>query len=150
MSEQILRRANGGDAEAAAEVLLRSRRAAAIPPSVHSDLEVRAWVAEFLIPSCEVWVATDSGEVAGVMALQDDWVEQLYIAPEHQRRGHGPALLALAKADRSALSLWTFESNLGARAFYGAHGFTQTGPPSSDNEEGAPAICYGWRRVSSG
>ena len=97
MSEQILRRANGGDAEAAAEVLLRSRRAAAIPPSVHSDLEVRAWVAEFLIPSCEVWVATDSGEVAGVMALQDDWVEQLYIAPEHQRRGHGVALLALAK-----------------------------------------------------
>ncbi len=150
MSERILRRADGGDAEAAAEVLLRSRRAAAIPPSVHRDPEVRAWVAEFMIPSCEVWVATRGGEVAGVMALQDDWVEQLYVAPEHQGQGYGAALLALAKAERNALSLWTFESNLRARGFYEANGFIQAGAPSSDNEEGAPAICYRWRRASSG
>jgi len=59
-----------------------------------------------------------------MMALEDEWVEQLYIDPEHQRRGHGARLLEVAQATRPALALWTFESNLGAQGFYEAHGFT--------------------------
>src|SRR5579863_5051479 len=98
-----VRRAEGEDARAVADVWLRSRRAAAIPPAVHPDAEVRGWVKDVLIPTCEVWVATDGGEVVGFMALADDWVEQLYVAPEHQRRGHGARLIMLAQARRSTL-----------------------------------------------
>jgi ribosomal protein S18 acetylase RimI-like enzyme len=144
MSEQMIRRALSGDADAVAGVWLRSRQSAAIPPAIHTDAEVRAWVTDVLIPSSEVWVATDGGEVVGLIALAGDWVEQLYIAPEHQRRGQGARLLALAKANRSELALWTFESNVAAQRFYEAHGFTRIGEVSTDNEELAPAICFRW------
>ena len=102
-------------------------------------------VKDVLIPSCEVWVATDGGDVAGLMALAGDWVEQLYVAPEYQRRGHGARLVALAQANRTALALWTFERNVAARRFYEAHGFTRFGESSTDNEECAPAIRFRWR-----
>jgi ribosomal protein S18 acetylase RimI-like enzyme len=144
MSERIIRRADSGDAPAVADVWLRSRRTAAIPRAVHSDAEIRVWVKDVLIPSCEVWVATDCGEVAGLMALAGDWVEQLYIAPEHQRRGHGARLLAVAQANRTALVLWTFESNLAAQRFYETHGFIRVGGSSTDNEECAPAVRFRW------
>jgi ribosomal protein S18 acetylase RimI-like enzyme len=145
MCDHTVRRADASEADLIAELLLSSRRASEIPPSVHSDDEVRAWVSELLVPACEVWVATTDGEVVGMMALDDEWVEQLYIAPGHQRRGHGARLLDLAQSTRRSLALWTFESNLAAQRFYEAHGFTRSGSPSADNEERAPAICYRWQ-----
>lgn len=145
-----VRLAEGGEAAAVADLMLRSRRAAhGIPASVHSDEEVRAWVRELLLPSCDVWIATEDDQLAGMMAVQGDWIEQLYISPTHLRRGHGTRLLRLAQATRDSLALWTFEANLVARRFYETHGFIQEGAPTSDNEEGAPAVCYRWRRAIS-
>jgi GNAT superfamily N-acetyltransferase len=147
MNEHIVRRADPSEALVIAELWLRSRRASHIPPPVHTDDDVRAWVSEVLVPSCEVWVSTSDSEVVGMMALDDEWVEQLYIAPEHHRQGHGARLLAVAQTTRHALALWTFESNRSAQRFYEAHGFTRSGSPSADNEEGAAAICYRWQAV---
>lgn len=142
-----VRLAERGEAVAIADLLLRSRRSAqGIPPSVHSDEEVHAWVGELLMPQCDVWIATEDEQLAGMMALKGERIEQLYVSPPHQRHGHGTRLLQLAKATRDSLALWTFEANLVARRFYEAHGFTPVGAPSSDNEEGAPAICYRWQR----
>jgi GNAT superfamily N-acetyltransferase len=142
-----IRLAESGEAAAVADLLLRSRRAAqGIPASVHSDEEVRAWVRELLMPQCDVWVATEEEQLAGMMAVQGEWIEQLYVSPTHQRRGHGTRLLQRVKATGDSLALWTFEANLVARQFYEIHGFTQEGEPSSDNEEGAPAILYRWER----
>jgi hypothetical protein len=45
----------------------------------------------------------------------------------------------------TGLSLWTFQSNLGARRFYEAHGFVAQGGTTGDNEEQAPDIHYQWR-----
>jgi predicted N-acetyltransferase YhbS len=81
-----------------------------------------------------------------MMVIDGEWLEQLYVAPEHSRQGHGSRLLRLAQSDRSELALWTFEANLSARAFYEKHGFQPTGAPSSDNEEQTAAICYRWTR----
>jgi GNAT superfamily N-acetyltransferase len=79
-----------------------------------------------------------------MMVIDGEWLEQLYVAPEHSRQGYGARLVRLAQSERSELTLWTFEANLPARAFYEKHGFRPTGDPSSDNEEHAPAICYRW------
>jgi len=84
-----------------------------------------------------------------MMALRDDWIEQLYVAPGRQRRGHGSRLLELAQAGHSGLELWTFERNLAARRFYEAHDFRQHGQPSDENEERAPAIRYRWQDTRS-
>ena len=139
-----MRRAEPDDGPAIAEVWLRSRLAAEVPPPAHNDDEVRGWVREVLLPSCEVWVAVEGDEIVGMMALDGEWVEQLYIDPDHQRRGLGARLLGVAQAARDSLALWTFESNLAAQRFYEAHGFTRSGLPSADNEERAPAVCYRW------
>ncbi|HEX3617796.1 MAG TPA: GNAT family N-acetyltransferase [Solirubrobacteraceae bacterium] len=140
------RRARRGDAPAIAELWLHARRTAEIPAAVHGEAEVHSWVADLLLPSSEVWVVTDGEELVAMMALRDESIDQLYVSPQHQRRGHGRRLLELAQARSSALELWTFESNSAARHFYEAHGFSQSGPPSDENEERAPALRYRWRR----
>ena len=145
---ELIRRARADDGPAIANVWLDARRAAAIPPAAHGEDEVRAWISGVLPARCEVWVATDRDEVVGMMALDGEWVEQLYVSPEHQRRGYGRRLLEQAMADRGRLTLWTFESNVEAQRFYEAHGFVRLGVASDDNEEHAPAIRYRWERSS--
>ena len=59
-------------------------------------------------------------------------VSELYVAPEHQRRGLGAALLARALAELPAqgfrsVSLWVGAHNHVARRFYEAHGFENDG-----------------------
>jgi GNAT superfamily N-acetyltransferase len=97
-----------------------------------------------VVPAGGVWVAGHDGALEAVTVLRGDWVEQLYVAPESQRQGHGFRLLSLAQSLRSELALWTFAANTHARAFYERHGFEADGPVTSDNEERAPAVCYRW------
>ena len=62
------------------------------------------------------------------------------------RGGVGRALLDRAMRQRpSGLKLWTFQSNLGARRFYEAHGFVAIATTTAANEEQAPDVCYEWR-----
>jgi GNAT superfamily N-acetyltransferase len=112
---------------------------------VHTDDEVRAWFEGVVLREREVWVADDDGVVLAVLVLEDDWIDQLYVAPGHTGRGIGGRLVAVAKRQRpSGLRLWTFEANSRARRFYEHHGFVVTGSTDGDNEEGAPDVRYGW------
>ncbi len=140
-----LRRASGEDAARAAEVWLASRRQApGVPAPIHDAEQVRVWVGE-LVRAEEVWLAMNGrDEAEAMMLLAGEWIEQLYVLPGCQGRGLGSALVELAQARRRSLALWTFEANTRARAFYEARGFRRSGPASSDNEEGAPALCYRW------
>lgn len=144
----MLRRARPAEAEALAGLWLRSRRAAAgVPRTPRSDDEVRAWFADSVLPSQEVWVAEAGGGPIALMVLAGEWIEQLYVDPDHQRAGHGAALVRLAQAERSTLALWTFLANARARAFYESLGFRRSGPASTANEERAPAVVYRWTRT---
>jgi GNAT superfamily N-acetyltransferase len=147
-----IRRALPDEDAAVADLWLRSRKAAgpAIPPSVHTDAEVRSWLRDVVLPSQEVWVIGSADAPQAMMVLSGDWIEQLYVAPGHQRRGHGSRLVTFAQSRHAELNLHAFTANHNARAFYEKHGFSPTGPPSSDNEEGAPALCYRWRAGASG
>jgi GNAT superfamily N-acetyltransferase len=148
--ELTLRRGTDSDAGPLAELYLRARRAAVpiIPMTAHTDDEVRAWIAELVIPRTEVWVAESDGLV-GLLVLDDDWVDQLYVDPERTGQGIGTRLIELAKHRRpGGLRLWTFESNTGAQRFYERHHFTATDRTEGDNEEGAPDILYVWGGAS--
>jgi ribosomal protein S18 acetylase RimI-like enzyme len=133
-----------------ASVWLASRRASfpAIPAPVHADDDVRRWMCDEVLPTQEVWVAEVDGRIAGMLVLPvgGRWVDQLYVDPEHQRRGVGRALLDRAKSQSpDGLDLWTFETNAGARRFYERHGFVLV--ESSDgrsNEERVPDCRYRW------
>lgn len=143
------RRAGSGDAQTVADLLIRSRRAAAgvIPAAVHSDDEVRAWIATVVIPEREVWLTEDAdGRPLAVLVLDGGWVDQLYVEPALTGRGLGSRLIELAKSRRPAgLQLWTFAANTGARRFYLRHGFAEAETTDgSGNEERAPDVRFVW------
>jgi GNAT superfamily N-acetyltransferase len=147
-----LRQAVSGDSLAVAEVYLRARRAAIpyIPPCVHNDDEVRSWITDVVIPAQDTWVAVMDDEIVAMMALQNSWIHQLYVAPDWGGKGIGSRLIQLAKERYPcSLELWTFESNHGARRFYERNGFLEVErEDGTNNEEGAPAIRYQWKPSS--
>ncbi|MGW7411184.1 GNAT family N-acetyltransferase [Streptomyces sp. NPDC054863] len=154
-----LRRATEADAEAAADVWLRSYDAAL--PDVrraHSDDEVRGWFRYVLVPGGDTWVAEDgaggaggtasaAGALAGVMVLDEAGIDQLYLAPERRGRGLGDLFVARAKELRpGGLELWTFQVNTPAHRFYVRHGFTEAErTDGSRNEEREPDVRFVWK-----
>jgi GNAT superfamily N-acetyltransferase len=146
--ELTLRRGIERDVEAVSTLYLRARKSAVpvIPMTVHTDDEVRRWIARRVVPHTDLWVAEgDDGALVGLLVLDDGWVDQLYVEPRLTGRGIGGQLIDLAKRERpSGLRLWTFESNLGAQRFYERQGFRATDRTEGDNEEGAPDILYVW------
>ncbi|CUR54032.1 GCN5-related N-acetyltransferase (fragment) [metagenome] len=141
-----LRPAAEADLPALAEIYLEARAAAAMPPGVHPEREVREWYAGWDLAALEVWVAETSGGVVGFAAVRESWLESLYVVPAAAGRGVGSALLDLVKAIRpDGFELWVFEVNTPARAFYRARGLTELErTDGSGNEEQAPDIRVGW------
>lgn len=152
MSEWSIRPADPDDADAVAEVLLasRSHHTGTMPPLVHSPHRVRAWVGGDLLQHREVWVV-DDGQIVAVLALDETWLDHLYVRPEYAGQGIGSALLDLAKELRpSGFGLWAFVSNTHARRFYERRGLVEVErTDGSDNEEHAPDIYYAWTPATS-
>lgn len=142
-----IRPALSGDAARIAEVFLAARGRMSYLPSLHTDEETRAWLADFVLPRTQVWVAEQSGAVAGFVGLDGQWLEHLYIDPLCQGGGIGTALLEHAKRERpGGMRLHVFAQNDGARRFYERHGFEpEPGSESTDNEEGLPDLTYRWK-----
>jgi GNAT superfamily N-acetyltransferase len=113
---------------------------------VHADAELLPHLLGEVFPSADVWVAERDGRVVGVLVLEDDLLDWLFVAPDAQGTGVGTALLERAKAERpDGLRLWVFESNRAARAFYEGRGFGIIGgSDGSANEEGAPDLLLAW------
>jgi GNAT superfamily N-acetyltransferase len=148
----MVRRGGPGDEDAVAELYLRARKAAAasgsIPAPVHTDDEVTDWIARIVIPRLELWIAESfEGKISGILVLDGEWIDQLYVDPDLTGHGIGGKLLDLAKRERpEGLRLWTFASNAGAQRFYERHGFVAVKyTDGSENEEGAPDMQYALR-----
>lgn len=93
----------------------------------------------------ELWVAERDGVLAGFMAIAGDFIDQLYVAPEHQRGGVGRALIAHARRlSPSGLRLYTLQENVNARAFYEADGFVAVRLGVSPPPESEPDVEYRW------
>jgi GNAT superfamily N-acetyltransferase len=145
----VLRPATSDDARAVAEVLIRSR-ADYLPfaPSAHPPDDVRAWVADRLVPTGGVTVAEHQGEVVGVLAtsLRDgvSWIDQMYVRPGWTGRRVGAQLLVHAHRHLPRpIRLYTFQANAGARRFYERHGYRAIEfTDGQANEERCPDVLY--------
>jgi len=99
-----------------------------------------------IVDKCQVWVAEDT-EIAGFLAMNDSYVDRLYVDPSKQRGGWGALLLAKAKGlCPSGLELHTHQQNQRARNFYEKHGFRAVRFGLSPPPESAPDVEYHWRR----
>ena len=82
----------------------------------------------------------------GLRHVEDDWLDDLYVAARRGPGRVGSALLDLVKALRpGGFCLWVFESNTPARAFYRKHGLVELErTDGSANEERAPDVRMAW------
>jgi len=147
-TDLVLRPAEPGDAAEVALLYREARTAAvpAIPPSVHTAPQERAWLAARLAdPGYEAWVA-ETDLLVGYALFTPTWLDHLYVRPGCTGQGVGGALLRTVQALRPhGLGLWAFETNHRARAFYRLHGFVEVErTDGSQNEEQAPDVRMVW------
>lgn len=135
------------DAPAMADVLSRWIDATHWMPRLHTAEQDFAFCQK-LLETHEVWVA-DCNLGIGFLARQGDRIDALYLAPEIRRMGWGTALLDAVKQDRTALTLWTFQANSGALAFYQANNFHISDlTDGQGNAEKLPDIFMTWSKDS--
>ncbi len=140
-----IRPATADDARHIAEIFCRSRQLV-MPPFVwpHDDDEVRAWIAEVVVPRGTTWVATVSGLAVGMMVAGGGWIDHLYVDPPWIGHGVGARLLQQAgELLPDGMQLWTFQANARARGFYERHGFVAVEfTDGGRNEERQPDVRY--------
>ena len=59
--------------------------------------EDMAYFQAIVVVECMVWLAEVEGHLAGLLAIKDDYIDQLFVAVELQRQGVGTALLQKAR-----------------------------------------------------
>jgi ribosomal protein S18 acetylase RimI-like enzyme len=107
--------------------------------------EDTAYFREVVAVECSVWLAEMEGRLAGLLALKDDYIDQLFVAVGLQRQGVGTALLQQARQHSPRrLRLHTFQQNAPARAFYEKHGFKAVRFGYSSAPEHEPDVEYQW------
>jgi putative acetyltransferase len=92
----------------------------------YSETEVRDWYAG-KFPGWD-WglVAEDETAVVGFIAVAGTHLDQLFVDPDHQKRGIGARLLAAAlQRTPAVLTLDVFEENRVGRRFYERYGFRE-------------------------
>ncbi|HEV2899706.1 MAG TPA: GNAT family N-acetyltransferase [Pseudaminobacter sp.] len=142
-ADVALRPATGSDARDIARIMRAALGSFAWMPTVHTPDEDLAFISRTVLPRQCVTVAEAGEGIVGFIAIQGEWVEQLYIDPAWTGRGIGSRLLGLATAGMTEVKLHCFQANSGARRFYERHGFTAAKfGDGSGNEEKLPDIRY--------
>ena len=148
--EFIIREYRSEDFDAVT-ILWRISREKSIPEfqleKGHFFFEDRDYFQKQIIKNNQIWVVVSQSYPVGFMAMNNDFVDQLYIDPDHQRRGIGRSLLNLAR-ERSPEHVWlyTLQVNASARAFYEKNGFVAEKFGISPPPESEPDVEYHWRR----
>ncbi len=146
-TELTLRPATRDDLAAVSEVHLAARAAAVptMPALVHTPEQVRAFHASLDLEGRVLWVA-EAGAVVAYAEVTGDWLDDLYVHPDHQGAGVGTALLEVVKSQRpDGFCLWVFASNEPARRFYARHGLVELETTDGrSNEEQAPDVRLAW------
>ncbi len=146
MSAVHLRPARSTDAGKVGGILSEFIDTTTWMPRIHTRAEDIGF-AGHMIEKGWVTVAEDAGQISGFVALDHEDIQSLYIAARARRSGIGSALIAALKEKAARLSLWTFQANTDAQAFYMRHGFeTVEETDGAGNDEGLPDMRMEWKR----
>lgn len=121
------------------------------PDQFHPLDEALRYFTGTICVECEVFIAVRGDEIVGVLALDEQIVDHLFVHPDHWRSGIGTLLLEHAMELRpEGLQLVTLQRNERARRFYEAHGFVVTKTGTSPPPESEPDVWYAWRSKRKG
>jgi ribosomal protein S18 acetylase RimI-like enzyme len=113
----------------------------------HFFYEDRDYFQNHVLKENRIWVVDVDNRPVAFMAMNKDFVDQLYIHPNYWRQGIGNALLNVAR-EQSPEHVWlyTLQINVNARAFYEKNGFVAEKFGISPPPESEPDVEYHWRR----
>lgn len=99
----------------------------------------------YVLAKNKLWVAVMDKKRVAFMAMNESFIDQLYVHPDHWRRGIGKILLEYARRlSPEHLWLFTLQINLPARAFYEKNGFLPEKFGISPPPESEPDVEYHW------
>lgn len=148
MSGVFLRPARSTDAGKAGAILSAFVDETEWMPRIHTRAEDISHVGA-MIDRGWVTIAEKDDRVVGFSARYDAKVHALYVDPAERGQGCGTMLLVAMQDVSDRLSLWTFQANERAQAFYIRHGFTEAErTDGADNDEKLPDIRLEWKRGS--
>ena len=146
MSAVDLRPARSTDAGKVGAILSEFIDTTPWMPRIHTRAEDVGF-AGHMIDKGWVTVCESGGQVSGFVACENEDIQALYITANARRSGIGSALIALLKGQSARLSLWTFQANTDAQAFYARLGFeTVEETDGAGNDEGLPDMRMEWKR----
>ncbi len=73
-----------------------------------------------------IWVKVVDGDVIGFIALIENEVGAIFLAPEHHGKGIGREMMDFAVERKGAVTLEVFKQNAIGRKFYDKYGFRTT------------------------
>jgi putative acetyltransferase len=112
----------------------------------HYFYEDQDFFRNHILTENRVFVVESNSRPVAFMAIRDDFIDRLYVHPDHQNRGIGKALLDYARQlSPEHLWLYTLQINMDARAFYERNGFTAEKFGMSPAPENEPDVEYHWR-----
>jgi GNAT superfamily N-acetyltransferase len=112
----------------------------------HTFAEDCDYFRNVILQNNDIWVAEADGRVAGFLAIAGDFVDQLFVHPDFQRRGVGKGLLDHAKhLSPEHLFLYMCQVNTTGRAFYEKNSFVAVRFGVSPAPESEPDVEYHWR-----
>jgi GNAT superfamily N-acetyltransferase len=141
----VIRRARSGDVTAVVGIFERSFATLDFLPQLHTHEEHLAFFGR-CVAEGEAWLWEDDA-ARGFAILRGDELSHLYVEPGAFGRGIGSALLEHVTERRPAgFTLWVFQANERARAFYERHGLACVRlTDGGGNEERTPDALYAWR-----
>ena len=150
LGEYVIREYRADDFDAVT-ILWRISREKSLPDfqqeKGHFFYEDRDYFQNHVLKENRIWVVEVDHRPVAFMAMNQDFVDQLYIHPSYWRQGIGNALLNIAR-EQSPEHVWlyTLQVNISARAFYEKNGFVAEKFGISPPPESEPDVEYHWRR----
>ena len=115
-------------------------------PDLHDEADNTAFLTR-LIANGQTLTARIGDRIAGFLARDGAEISCLYVARAMRGQGVGVTLLDRAKSASDRLTLWTFQFNSRARAFYRREGFREIAvTDGAGNDEKLPDVRLEWCR----